>query len=660
MRIAKFTFYVILYLYVSCVKSDALNSHGLYGGLTTSSAYTLEESSLALHFSRFNPDRKFILTASPFEWLDASIFYADIVSVDYNNGFDQTYKDKGFNLKIRLLKETEKFPSITIGLNDLAGTGLYSSEYLVASKRYNKFETSIGLIWSSNISGKSLKNPLIRFNEDFRNRSATTKDKGGTLDFNNYFSGENIAPFILLKYHFNSQTNFFIEYDPLNFPDEYNSEEYNWDIERANNINYGLAFNTKYFDTNIAVISNRQLMFNVSKTYNFLDYKATNFVKHKRGVSLSDLQKNLAKNNIGLMEVRENQNTIILKVKQNKYPNQLEANKSIYYSVKNHALKDDYKTLIIKQYALGMEIMETELSITNGNPYVEKIPKKITSDQIYKVKENFPVIRSDNQFRIRTMLASREGFFFGGILLENDTELIFSENLIFLSNVKYPILTNLDELYIPPVNTYPNQVRSDVKKYLNKIGSGFSIGRFEINYFSEFESKHFFRVSAGLFEEMFAGIGFDYLYSPQGSIFNFGSQAYHVVKRDYDLDFSVMDYSNSFARVFAEITEPRTNIKIKLSYGEYLAGDIGTTLELKRRFNNGVEFGLFATKSNVSEELFGEGSFDKGVKLKIPLSLFGNNQNLITHEWRPLTKDPGQQLIRSITIEDVVERFRVY
>ena len=66
------------------------------------------------------------------------------------------------------------------------------------------------------------------------------------------------------------------------------------------------------------------------------------------------------------------------------------------------------------------------------------------------------------------MIASREGFLYGGLLLENDLELIFrKKNLIFLSNMqKYSIFDNFDELYIPPVDTYPNQVRSDIKKYL--------------------------------------------------------------------------------------------------------------------------------------------------------------------------------------------------
>lgn len=652
--------YIFLILFCSLfAKPDSLNSHGQYGGLTTPSAFTIEENSLAFHFSRFEPDRKFVLTASPFDWLDASIFYVDIVSLDYNNGFNQTYKDKGFNLKINLFKESQNFPSISIGANDIAGTGIYSSEYLVASKRYKKFETSFGIMWSQNISGINIKNPLIYLDENFKNRSLEPKDKGGSLDFGNYFSGDWVAPFFLFKYHANDNLNFFIEYDPLNFPDQYNSEKYNWDLERENNINYGLEIDMGQFNANLVVVSNNQLMFNITKTFNFSDYEAKKFIETKKGTTFRELQNNLALNDIGLIEVRDKQNAITLKVKQNTYPNQIDANQNIHTIVKNHEFAGEYETLIIKQYALGMEVMGTEINIQNGNPYNEKLPQTRPTNQIYKVVEEFPIIRSDNQFRIRTMLASREGLLFNGLLLENDTQLIFSENLIFLSNVKYPAWSNFDDLYIPPVDTYPNQVRSDVKKYLNTIGKSLSLGRFEINYFKDIKAKHFFRLSAGIFEEMFAGAGMDYLYAPQGSIISFGAQAYSVKKRDYSLDFSMMDYSNEYLRIFTEISHPQSNIKMKLSYGEYLAGDIGTTLELKRRFNNGIEFGVFATKTNVPVELFGEGSFDKGIILKVPLKIFGKGKNLVSYEWRPLTKDPGQQLIRSVMIEDVLERYRV-
>ena len=71
---------------------------------------------------------------------------------------------------------------------------------------------------------------------------------------------------------------------------------------------------------------------------------------------------------------------------------------------------------------------------------------------------------------------------------------------------------------------------------------------------------------------------------------------------------------------------------MKLSYGEYLAGDVGTTIEFSRTYENGMNFGVFASFTDVTSEQFGEGTFDKGIFFNIPI--YGN---LINYTWRPLT-----------------------
>ena len=92
---------------------------------------------------------------------------------------------------------------------------------------------------------------------------------------------------------------------------------------------------------------------------------------------------------------------------------------------------------------------------------------------------------------------------------------------------------------------------------------------------------------------------------------------------------------------------------MRVSAGEYLAGDVGYTLEFSRSFYNGVQFGVFATFTDVTTEQFGEGSFDKGITFNIPI--YGN---LISYMWKPLTKDPGAKLNRKNTLHDLLVRLR--
>jgi len=80
--------------------------------------------------------------------------------------------------------------------------------------------------------------------------------------------------------------------------------------------------------------------------------------------------------------------------------------------------------------------------------------------------------------------------------------------------------------------------------------------------------------------------------------------------------------------------------------GKYLAGDKGITLDLSRRFKNGFTLGIFATKTDLSSEEFGEGSFDKGFYFSIPMESFFSDyrQGNIAFGLHPLTKDGGSML----------------
>ena len=79
------------------------------------------------------------------------------------------------------------------------------------------------------------------------------------------------------------------------------------------------------------------------------------------------------------------------------------------------------------------------------------------------------------------------------------------------------------------------------------------------------------------------------------------------------------------------------------------------TIDFSKRFKNGFKLGAFATFTDVSSEDFGEGSFDKGIYVTVPLS--GFNQSSSGFRWTPLTKDPGQKLGLSHRIFNITDRY---
>jgi len=631
--------------------SVTINTHGQAGYINTPSAYTMAESSLSLSLYRGIPDRKLIVTGSPFNWLDASIFYASITGKPYP-GYDQSYKDKGFNFKINL-KEAGMYPAISIGANDIGGTGYYSSEYIVLSEKKNKIEYSVGLGWGRYNDGITFKNPLIKISERFRSRGKGFTDEGGSFELDRYFSGEKVSLFGAFSYTTTENSKFIIEYDPT-----LNIDSTETILPETNfNISFDYFFDNFYLRT--AYERGAYATFQIGNYQKFSNYQKNKKYKTIQNPrNFTDLKKILQLNSIGLKAIDKNEDTLSLTVRQNSYQNQFKANKFILQAVKE--IENNSDTLIIKHDFLDMEVLRTYHSVNDlENIRNEKYSDENIENKVYVVKDNYPIINNSIQPRIRTFLAAREGFLYNGLFLENDLEVIIKENLIFLANFKYSLADNFDELFIPPVDTYPAQVRSDNKKYFNNFSNGIPIGRMELNYYKSWSRKNFLVLSAGLYEEMFGGYGAEYLYYPEGSLFGFGAEYFSLAKRDYKMNFDFLEYRNDIFRVNAFIKDPNTKIIFKLSVGEYLAGDNGYTFEAKRRFDNGVEFSAFYSKTDVSEELFGEGSFDKGIKLKIPFNLFSPNKELGSYLWRPLTKDPAAMLVRSNRIEDLIERYRV-
>ena len=182
-RLIFFWVFFIITSYASSdsIKFNNLNNHGVLGLINMPSARFFDESSYGLSIYRGDPDRKIVATFYPYDWLEGSIFYASIKGKEYGPGITQDYKDKGFNIKLRI-KDEGIYPSIAIGFNDFAGTGLYSSEYIVASYGIDNIDFSFGAGWG-NINGESMsKNPLSYIHDGFLNRPEIFEDEGLIAD----------------------------------------------------------------------------------------------------------------------------------------------------------------------------------------------------------------------------------------------------------------------------------------------------------------------------------------------------------------------------------------------------------------------------------------------------------------------------------------------
>lgn len=626
-------------------ENNIYNNHGIVGLINMPTARFYNEGVHGVTIYNSDPVQKMTLTSNPYDWLEASFFYMNLPKERICRAWNgeaicEGYKDKGFNLKLRL-KEEGVLPAIAIGLMDFAGTGKYQSEYIVSSYGINKIDMHLGLGWGR-LSGSSsqIKNPLTYINDSFKERPEAYAGAGGEFNAGTYFSGPKAAPFYGISYSLNNKTLLKIENDTIQagrpgipfLP--YRKSNYSFGIDYSINSNFSLsiAHERGNYSSLKFVYKN-----NPKKSVKKYEYK-------KAEINADDnkydkLVKNLEENGIGVNRITETANSLGLELTQFIHPNfnlveDIIAQASIDAGIKKNIKKD-------------LKIADLT-AISEIDDVFEKSAKTIYE------RDTTRRLDTSTKIQFRPFIASREEFFKGALLAENNTEFVIRENLFFNTNLKYSLWNNFDDLVFPPVDTFPAQVRSDVKQYLKNMNDGVLIGRAQFDYHLTPKINHHLMLTGGILEDMFSGYGAEYLYFVPTVNYSFGVELFKVKKRDYQWGFGHLEYENTtltanfYYRNYGTIP-----FDMKVSAGEYLAGDVGSTIEFSRTFQSGVKFGAFATFTDVTTQEFGEGSFDKGIFFKIPI--YGN---LIDYTWRPLTKDPGATLIRRNTLHDLLVKFR--
>jgi hypothetical protein len=151
---------------------------------------------------------------------------------------------------------------------------------------------------------------------------------------------------------------------------------------------------------------------------------------------------------------------------------------------------------------------------------------------------------------------------------------------------------------------------------------------------------------------MYAGVSAELLYKPVDSRLAFGAELNFVKPRAFDGGLDLIGYNT------ASGTIPKFNGHVSAYYdfengfhgqvdvGRYLAGDYGATIAVDREFRNGWKVGAYATFTDASSKAFGEGSFDKGIRLTIPLTWASGrpSQTTSTMVLQSLTRDGGAKL----------------
>ena len=153
------------------------------------------------------------------------------------------------------------------------------------------------------------------------------------------------------------------------------------------------------------------------------------------------------------------------------------------------------------------------------------------------------------------------------------------------------------------------------------------------------------RTTVGYLEKMYGGVSGELLWKPVDSRLALGAELNYVAQREEDMLLGFQDYDVLTGHVSAYY-DFENGFLGQVDVGRYLAGDWGATFALDREFENGWKVGAYFTLTEVPFDEFGEGSFDKGIRLTVPVDYFigSPTRREIQTDLSSLTRDGGARV----------------
>lgn len=648
---------------------------GLIGLLQTPTARMSDAGEIRMSYSQVAPYGRLNVIMQPFDWLEAGFRYTDISNRLYGAEIagTQSYKDKSVDFKLRLLQESANTPEIAFGITDIGGTGLFSSEYLVANKRFGDFDFSLGLGWGYLGGANNIKNPLSKlFGQSFDTRPTSAARSGGTFNSSAFFHGNTSLfggiqyqtpwPNIALK----------LEYDGNN----YQNEPLNNPQHRSSPINVGVVYRySPNLDLTLGMERGDKVMLSIT-LHGALDKFSAPKVGDPPKPRVFDLRPNNEPNwAITAGDISYHTKWTVRQISRDggELRLLLEDAYGVYWKERidrlvailhrdapanisrfvltfaEHGINMTERVVLrdpwVQDYLRYQATMARFESIAATEPY-EKPPGSLLWRNTHS-PFNISLAPS-----YQHNLGGPDGFilFQAGVALPVEWRL--GENTWISGRANARLIDNYGKFKYDAPSELP-RVRTDLRQYLTT--SRFTLPNLQINHIAQVGDSQYFSFYAGALESMFAGVGTEWLYRPWHKSVAFGVDINHVRQRDFHQNLSLRDYQANTGHATLYWDTGWQSTHINLSVGQYLAGDKGATIEANRTFRNGVTLGAWATKTNVSSQTFGEGSFDKGIYVRIPFDtlLPVTSPAFANLTWNPLTRDGGARLDRSNLLYDL-------
>lgn len=627
--------------------------------------------------------RRWSISAQPFDWFEATLRYTDVRTQLYSQSEDfsgdQTYKDKGMDFKFRLMRESKWTPQVALGFRDLMGTGLFDSEFVVASKRYGPFDFTLGMGWGNMAESGNINNPFCEIKDSWCQRNQGVSGSGGKFEWNSLFHGTT-ALFGGVEY----QT----PWHPLRLKLEYDGNDYSREfaasygpLKQTSPWNVGAVYRVfDNIDTHLSWQRGNTLMWGITMRTNFNELKPAHIDDSRQKYQAANVPDTVAhvdwkqfasdlNSNAGWQDtvIYQDDAAVTIIAEQVKYRNRdestlrtglLAANYLPESVRKVHVLdsKDDFKlqeTTIDLPSVRAANVTQTLGQEHEAQFYTSAISKDYESSKKVFQEEKDRISYSIDP-DLNQSFGGPESFYMYQFGINGNASWHLSEQISLDSTVFLNVVNNYDKFNYktPPADgeALP-RVRTWIREYVDS--SNVLLNNLQLTNIQQLSTDWYGQVYGGYLEMMYAGVGGEALYRPYGKSWAVGIDTNWVKQRDWYNTLKMADYDVVTGHLTGYLQLPYfDNITAKIAVGRYLAGDKGATFDFSKRFDSGVMLGAYATLTDVSSEEYGEGSFTKGIYVTIPFDLMLIHPTTTKGSigWVPLTRDGGQMLSRKTAL----------
>lgn len=660
----------------------SLNISGTAGLIDMPSGEAMPDGSFSLSMGGFGPITRSTLSFQVTPWLSGS-YRVQYIRNWNADGYD-TYDDRSFDLRLRLLEETGYLPALTLGLQDIAGTGLFSSEYVAATKTFgDRVKVTAGIGWGRLGSYNSFGSP-------FGERPEIELGQGGEPNFGTWFKGP-AAAFGGIEWKINDNWTVKAEYSS----DAYTLEDgergtferkspFNFGVEYQKGPNlrigayslygteYGIGFHIildpkNRLTTGILGDAPEPVKARPTRAADPESYDAGWVTQADAGDLLrKNLARRLAIDGMVIEDFAYTATTVQLRVRNTKIDAGAQAVGRAARAL-SHVMPASVEVFEIVPVVQGMGVSK----VTVRRADIEALEHVAGNDAALRARVSFadagpaPAGGSGPDAALYPRLYWRlMPAFHITDPLEGDIGLRFSASyemrpgLVLSGQVFHRLAENFGDL--PSSTSELPPVRSDVEEYL--LEGDTAVERLTLAWYSHPAENIYTRVTLGYLERMHAGVSGEVLWKRVDSPLALGVELNYSAQRDTDGGFGVSQYDYRVATGHVSAYYDFGNGYLgQIDVGRYLAGDYGATLSFDREFGNGWKVGAFATFTSASFEEYGEGSFSKGFRVSIPLSwvLGQPTRQEVGKVVTPLQRDGGARLDVDGRLYDTIRDYQL-